>query len=81
MITLKAQLYWARVKRWVTSGTFAVGFNFTKYTARQRKLSLLMRTIPDAKLKKPPPKKGGRLFWIMHQDLQGNWHAKRKADI
>ena len=40
-----------------------------------------MRTIPDAKLKKPPPEKGWRLFWVVHQDLQGNWHAKRKADI
>jgi hypothetical protein len=81
MIDLKAQLYWARVKRWVTSGAFALGFNFTKYTARKRKLSLLMRTIPDAQLKKPPPKKGWRLFWVMHQDLQGTRHALRKADI
>jgi hypothetical protein len=40
-----------------------------------------MRTIPNAKLKKPPPKKGGRLFWVIHQHLQGNWRAKRKADI
>ena len=52
MIDLKAQLYWARVKRWVASGTSIYGFNFTKYTARQRKLFVLRRTIPDAKLKK-----------------------------
>jgi hypothetical protein len=69
MITLKVQLYWARVERWIASGTFALGFNFTNHprdseAARQRKLFVLMRTIPDAKLKKPPPKKGGRLFWV-----------------
>ena len=81
MITLKVQLYWARVERWVALGAFALGFNFTKYTARQRKLFLLMRTIPEAKLKKPPPKKGGRLFGVLHQDLQGTWNATPKANI
>jgi len=81
MITLKAKLYWARVKRWIASGAFAVGFNFTKYTARQRKLFVLRRTIPDAKLKKPPPKKGWRLFGVLHQDLHGTWRTIRKADI
>ena len=81
MIDLKAQLYWARVERWVALGAFALGFNFTKYTARQRKLFLLMRTIPEAKLKKPPPKKGGRLFCVMSQDLKGTRRALRKADI
>jgi len=32
-------------------------------------------------LKKPPPKKGGRLFGVLHQDLQGTWHTTPKADI
>ena len=36
---------------------------------------------PTQSLKKPPPKKGWRLFGVLHQDLQGTWHALRKADI
>jgi hypothetical protein len=39
MIDLKAQLYWARVERWVALGTFALGFNSSKIiheTVRQQ---------------------------------------------
>ena len=35
MIDLKAQLYWARVERWVALGTFALGFNSSKSSPRQ----------------------------------------------
>ena len=35
MINLKAQLYWARVERWVALGTFALGFNSSKSSPRQ----------------------------------------------
>ena len=36
---------------------------------------------PTQSLKKPPPKKGWRLFRVMHQDLPCTRHALRKADI
>jgi hypothetical protein len=67
MIDLKAQLYWARVERWVALGTFALGFNSSKSSPRQlggktAQTLLFVRAIPDAKLKKPPPKNGWRLF-------------------
>jgi hypothetical protein len=68
MIDLKAQLYWARVERWIAAAlllevSILLNTQRDDEAAKQRKLSLLMRTISDAKLKKPPPKKGGRLFW------------------
>ena len=56
-------------------------FQIIPETVRKCRLYLLMRTIPDAKLKKPPPKKGWRLFGVLHQDLHGTWRTVRKADI
>jgi hypothetical protein len=68
MIDLKVQLYWARVKGGLLQALlFKVSILPThprdSEAAKQRKLSVLMRAIPNAKLKKPPPKKGWRLFW------------------
>jgi hypothetical protein len=45
MITLKAQLCWARVKRWIALGVFALGSILPNHprddeAERQRKLSL-----------------------------------------
>ena len=63
MITLKAQLCWARVKRWIALGVFALGSILPNHprddeAERQRKLFVLRRTIPDAKLQKPPLRNG-----------------------
>ena len=79
MIDLKTQLYWARVERWVALGTFALGFNSSKYTARQRKLSFSCAPYPTQSLKNLHRRKGGGYFGLCIKIYRahGSLYAKR----
>ena len=81
MIDLKAQLYWARVERWIAAALL-LEVSILLNTQRDSANSLYSGApYPTQSLKKPPPKKGWRLFWVMHQDLPCTWLSIRKADI